>query len=405
MEMKLKAMSLAVSTAAAAFAFAAPASAQISGDVIKIGFITDISGVYSDIDGQGGAEAIKFAIADMGGSINGKKIELVVADHQNKADVAASKSREWFDQQGVDVLIGGTNSGTALAMAKVANEKKKVFIENGAGSARLTNEECSPYTVHYAYDTVALAKGTGSAVVKQGGKSWFFLTADYAFGHSLESDTSNVVKASGGTVVGSVKHALGASDFSSFLLQAQTSKAQIIGLANAGGDFINSVKAANEFGITKTAKLAGLLVFINDVHSLTPKLTQGMYLTDSWYWDTNDETRKFAKRYFEKQKKMPSSLQAADYSAALQYLQAVKAAGTDDSDKVMAQLRKTKFNDVFQKNGYLRADGRVVHDMYLYQVKTPAESKYPWDYYKLVQTIPAEQAWTTKAESKCSAWK
>jgi branched-chain amino acid transport system substrate-binding protein len=403
--MKLKAMSLAVSTAAAAFAFAAPASAQISGDVIKIGFITDISGVYSDIDGQGGAEAIKFAIADMGGSINGKKIELVVADHQNKADVAASKSREWFDQQGVDVLIGGTNSGTALAMAKVANEKKKVFIENGAGSARLTNEECSPYTVHYAYDTVALAKGTGSAVVKQGGKSWFFLTADYAFGHSLESDTSNVVKASGGTVVGSVKHPLGASDFSSFLLQAQTSKAQIIGLANAGGDFINSVKAANEFGITKTAKLAGLLVFINDVHSLTPKLTQGMYLTDSWYWDTNDETRKFAKRYFEKQKKMPSSLQAADYSAALQYLQAVKAAGTDDSDKVMAQLRKTKFNDVFQKNGYLRADGRVVHDMYLYQVKTPAESKYPWDYYKLVQTIPAEQAWTTKAESKCSAWK
>jgi len=405
--MKLKAMSLAVSTAAAAFALAAsaPASAQISGDVIKIGFITDISGVYSDIDGQGGAEAIKFAIADMGGAINGKKIELVVADHQNKADVAASKSREWFDQQGVDVLIGGTNSGTALAMAKVANEKKKVFIENGAGSARLTNEECSPYTVHYAYDTVALAKGTGSAVVKQGGKSWFFLTADYAFGHSLESDTSNVVKASGGTVVGSVKHPLGASDFSSFLLQAQTSKAQIIGLANAGGDFINSVKAANEFGITKTAKLAGLLVFINDVHSLTPKLTQGMYLTDSWYWDTNDETRKFAKRYFEKQKKMPSSLQAADYSAALQYLQAVKAAGTDDSDKVMAQLRKTKFNDVFQKNGYLRADGRVVHDMYLYQVKTPAESKYPWDYYKLVQTIPGEQAWTTKAESKCSAWK
>ncbi|WP_034303944.1 ABC transporter substrate-binding protein [Herbaspirillum sp. RV1423] len=403
--MKLKAMSLAVSTAAAAFAFAAPASAQISGDVIKIGFITDISGVYSDIDGQGGAEAIKFAIADMGGAINGKKIELVVADHQNKADVAASKSREWFDQQGVDVLIGGTNSGTALAMAKVASEKKKVFIENGAGSARLTNEECSPYTVHYAYDTVALAKGTGSAVVKQGGKSWFFLTADYAFGHSLESDTSTVVKASGGTVVGSVKHPLGASDFSSFLLQAQTSKAQIIGLANAGGDFINSVKAANEFGITKTAKLAGLLVFINDVHSLTPKLTQGMYLTDSWYWDTNDETRKFAKRYFEKQKKMPSSLQAADYSSALQYLQAVKAAGSDDGDKVMAQLRKMKFNDMFQKNGYLRPDGRVVHDMYLYQVKTPAESKYPWDYYKLVQTIPAEQAWTTKAESKCSAWK
>ena len=406
--MKLRTMSRAVSTVVAGFALAAmatSASAQISGDAIKIGFITDISGVYSDIDGAGGAEAIKFAIADMGGAINGKKIELLVADHQNKADVAASRAREGFDQQGVNTIIGGTNSGTALAMAKVAAEKKRVFFENGAGSARLTNEECSPYTVHYAYDTVALAKGTGSAVVKQGGKSWFFLTVDYAFGHSLESDTSNVVKASGGTVVGSVKHPLGASDFSSFLLQAQTSKAQIIGLANAGGDFINSVKAANEFGITRTAKLAGLLVFINDIHSLTPKLTQGMYLTDSWYWDTNDETRKFAKRYFEKNKKMPSSLQAADYSAALQYLQAVKAVNSTDSDKVMAQLRKTKFNDVFQKNGYLRPDGRVVHDMYLYQVKTPAESKYPWDYYKLVQTIPGEQAWTTKAESKCAAWK
>ncbi|MDB5774331.1 MAG: transporter permease [Herbaspirillum sp.] len=406
--MNLKKMSLAVSLAVGAvtaMGVAAPASAQISGDVIKIGFMTDISGLYSDIDGQGGAEAIRFAIADMGGAINGKKIELVVADHQNKADVAASKAREWFDQQGVDLLIGGTNSGTALAMAKVASEKKKPFIEIGAGSARLTNEECSPYTVHYAYDTVALAKGTGSAVVKQGGKSWFFLTADYAFGHSLENDTARVVKAAGGTVLGSVKHPLSASDFSSFLLQAQSSKAQIIGLANAGGDFINSVKAANEFGITKTAKLAGLLVFINDIHSLTPKLTQGMYLTDSWYWDTNDETRKFAKRYFEKQKKMPSSLQAADYSSALQYLMAVKAAGSDDADKVMAQLRKTKFNDMYMKNAYLRADGRVVHDMYLFQVKTPADSKYPWDYYKLVQTIPGDEAFTTKAESKCALWK
>jgi branched-chain amino acid transport system substrate-binding protein len=398
-------MALAVTTAAAAFSFATPASAQISGDVIKIGFITDISGVYSDIDGQGGAEAIKMAIADMGGAINGKKIELLVADHQNKADVAASKAREWFDQQGVDVLIGGTNSGTALATAKIAAEKKKVYIQVGAGSARLTNEECSPYTVHYAYDTVALAKGTGSAVVKQGGKNWFFLTADYAFGHSLEADTSTVVKASGGTVVGAVRHPLGASDFSSFLLQAQSSKAQIIGLANAGGDFINSVKAANEFGITKTAKLAGLLVFINDIHSLTPKLTQGLYLTDSWYWDANEETRKWSKRFFEIRKKMPSSLQAADYSSAMQYLMAVKAIGSDDSDKVMAQLRKTKFNDMYQKNGYLRADGRVMHDMYLYQVKAQADSKYPWDYYKLVETIPAEQAWTTKAESKCAAWK
>ena len=404
MNIKLKAISLAVFTTVAC-GLAGSAAAQISGDTVKIGFITDMSSVYSDIDGPGGAEAIRMAIADMGGAINGKKIELLVADHQNKADIASSKAREWFDQQGLDMLIGGTNSGTALAMAKIAAEKKKPFFEIGAGSTRLTNEECTPYTVHYAYDTYALANGTGSAVVKQGGKSWYFLTADYAFGNSLEKDTTAVVKASGGTVLGAVKHPLNASDFSSFLLQAQASKAQIIGLANAGGDMINSVKAANEFGITKTAKLAGLLVFINDIHSLTLKQTQGMYLTDSWYWDQNDESRAWAKRYFSKMKKEPSSLQAADYSAAMQYLTAVKALGTDDGEKVMAQLRKTKFNDMYTKAAYLRPDGRVVHDMTLYQVKTPAESKYPWDYLNKIQTIPAEKAFMSKADSKCAIWK
>ncbi|HEV7617176.1 MAG TPA: ABC transporter substrate-binding protein [Burkholderiaceae bacterium] len=402
--MKLKAITMAVS-AAVAMGFSASASAQISGDVVKIGFITDISGLYSDIDGQGGAEAIKMAIADFGGSVNGKKIEFISADHQNKADIAASKAREWFDQQGVDLLIGGTNSGTALAMSKVAAEKKRPFISIGAGTARLTNEECTPYTIHYAYDTVALAKGTGSAVVKQGGKTWFFLTADYAFGHSLESDTTNVVKASGGTVLGSVRHPLSASDFSSFLLQAQSSKAQILGLANAGGDTINAIKAANEFGITKSMKLAGLLMFINDVHSLTLPLTQNMYLTDSWYWDQNADSRKWAKRYFEKMKKMPSSLQAADYSAAMNYLNAVKAVGTDNPEKVTAQLKATKVNDMYAKGGVIRPDGRMVHEMYLMQVKTPAESKYPWDYYKVVQAIPGDQAFTTKAESKCALWK
>jgi branched-chain amino acid transport system substrate-binding protein len=402
--MKLKAITIAVS-AAVAMGFSASASAQISGDVVKIGFITDISGLYSDIDGQGGAEAIKMAIADFGGSVNGKKIEFISADHQNKADIAASKAREWFDQQGVDLLIGGTNSGTALAMSKVAAEKKRPFISIGAGTARLTNEECTPYTIHYAYDTVALAKGTGSAVVKQGGKTWFFLTADYAFGHSLESDTTNVVKASGGTVLGSVRHPLSASDFSSFLLQAQSSKAQILGLANAGGDTINAIKAANEFGITKSMKLAGLLMFINDVHSLTLPLTQNMYLTDSWYWDQNADSRKWAKRYFEKMKKMPSSLQAADYSAAMNYLNAVKAVGTDNPEKVTAQLKATKVNDMYAKGGVIRPDGRMVHEMYLMQVKTPAESKYPWDYYKVVQAIPGDQAFTTKAESKCALWK
>ncbi|MGV7210999.1 ABC transporter substrate-binding protein [Oxalobacteraceae bacterium A2-2] len=399
----MKRTTLAV--AAACAMGATSVHAQISGDTIKIGFITDMSGLYTDIDGQGGAEAIKMAIADAGGNINGKKIEFISADHQNKADIAASKAREWFDQQGVDMLIGGTNSGANLAMAKVAAEKKKIFISIGAGSARLTNEECTPYTIHYAYDTVALARGTGGAIVKQGGKSWYFLTADYAFGQSLEKDTSDVVKAAGGQVLGSVKHPLSASDFSSFLLQAQASKAQILGLANAGGDAINSIKAANEFGITKGMKLAGLLIFINDVHSLGLNLTQGMYLTDGWYWDLNPDTRAWSKRYFEKMKKEPSMLQAGDYSAASNYLKAVKATGTDNSEKVMAYLKASKVNDMFAKNGEIRPDGRFVHDMYLMEVKKPSESKYPWDYYKLVATIPGAQAYVTKAETKCALWK
>jgi branched-chain amino acid transport system substrate-binding protein len=401
----MKRTALALATSAALFGLAAPASAQISGDTIKVGLLTDLSGVYSDVDGNGGAEAVRMAIADMGGAVNGKKVEFVVADHQNKPDIAASKAREWFDQQGVDMLIGGTNSGANLAMAKIAAEKKKVFISIGAGTAQLTNEQCSPYTVHYAYDTVALARGTGAAVLKQGGKSWYFMTADYAFGQSLERDTTEVVKANGGTVVGSVKHPLSASDFSSFLLQAQASKAQVLGLANAGGDTINSIKAAKEFGITPGMKIAGLLVFINDVHTLGLDATQGMYLTDGWYWDMNADTRAWSKRYFAKMKKEPSMLQAADYSATTQYLNAVKAIGTDDSTKVMAKLKSTKINDMFTKNGVIREDGRMVHDMYLMQVKTKAESKYPWDYYKVVATIPGEQAYTKKAETKCASWK
>jgi branched-chain amino acid transport system substrate-binding protein len=380
------------------------AHAQYSGDVIRIGFITDMSGLYSDIDGPAGADAIRMAIADMGGEVNGKKIELLVADHQNKADIAGAKAREWFDQQGVDMLIGGTNSGTSLAMAAVAAEKHKPFIAVGAGTSALTNERCTPYTIHWAYDTTALAKGTGGAVVKAGGKSWFFLTADYAFGSALQNDTAKVVRDAGGTVIGSVRHPLGASDFSSFLLQAQASKAQILGLANAGGDTVNSIKAANEFGITKTMKLAGLLMFINDVHSLGLKATQGMYLTDSWYWNKSPETRAWSRKFFDKEKRMPSSLQAADYSVALNYLQAVKAVGTDDADKVLAQLHKSKVNDMYAK-GSIRPDGRMVHDMYLMQVKTPAESNEPWDYYRIVATIPGDQAFTTKAESRCALWK
>ena len=400
--MKLNKICAALAACGLAFGMS-PASAQkLSDDKIVIGFITDMSSLYSDIDGPGGVEAIRMAIADMQKEFPGKKIEVVFADHQNKADIASSKVREWIDQSGADVIIGGTNSATALAAAKVATEKKRPYISVGAASSRLTNEDCSPYIVHYAYDTVALAKGTGAAVVKSGGKSWFFLTADYAFGHSLEKDTSDVVKGAGGTVVGAVRHPLSASDFSSFLLQAQNSKAQILGLANAGGDTINSIKAANEFGVTKNMKLAGLLMFINDIHSLGLPTTQGMYLTDGWYWNQSAESRAWARKFFDKMKRMPSMLQAGDYSAVSTYLTAVKAAGTDDADAIMAQLKKQKINDMFAKGGYIRPDGRMIHEMYLMQVKTPAESKEPWDYFKVAQTIPGEDAYQPLAQSRCS---
>lgn len=384
---------------------AANAHAQISDDVIRIGFITDLSGVYSGPDGPGGAEAIKMAIEEMGGEINGKKIELLTADHQNKADIASAKAREWFDQRGLDMLIGGTNSSTALAMSKVAADKKKPIIVVGAGAPALTNEQCTPYTLNYAYDTVAQARGTGAAVVKAGGKTWYFLTADYAFGNALQADTTKVVEAAGGKVVGSVKHPLSSSDFSSFLLQAQSSKAEILALANAGADATNAIKAANEFGLTKTMRLAGMIMFINDIHAMGLPATQGMYLTDSWYWNASDETRAWSQKFFERRKAMPSSLQAADYSAALQYLRAVKATGTDDADRVLAYLRENKLNDLYIKDGVVRPDGRVVHDMVLLQVKTPEESKAPWDYFKVVQTIDGNEAFTKQAESRCALWK
>jgi len=376
------------------------ASAQGTGPV-KIGFITDMSSLYADIDGPAGAEMIKWAVQDFGGKVLNRPIEVLTADHQNKADVASSKAREWMDKENLAMLVGGTNSGTALAMAKVAEEKKRPFLAIGPGSARLTNEACSPYTVHYAYDTVSLAKVAGTALIKAGYKSWFFLTADYAFGASLEADATTVIKANGGTVVGSVKHPLNASDFSSFLLQAQGSKAQILALANAGGDFTNAMKAAKEFGINKTMKIAGLLVFINDVHSLGLANTEGLQLADSWYWNQDDASRKFAKRFFDKYKRMPSSLQAADYSVTTQYLKAVQAAGTTDSDKVMTTLKSMKIDDFYNK-GHIRADGRMIHDMYLFQVKTPKESTTPWDYYKVVAKVPGDQAFTTPAESKCA---
>ena len=398
--MKLRTLSASMMLASAGL-LAQPALANVSDNVIRIGFITDMASVYSDIDGAGGVEAARMAIADAGGAINGMKIELVFADHQNKADVAAARAREWFDQQKIDMLIGGTNSGVNLALAGIAAERKKPFFAIGAAASDLTGAQCTPYTVHWAYDTVALARGTGSAVVKAGGKTWYFLTADYAFGHALERDTANVVKAAGGQVVGQVRAPLNSSDFSSFLLQAQSSKAQILGLANAGGDTINSIKAANEFGIGKTMKMAGLLIFINDIHSLGLSVTQGMQFTDGWYWDQNEETRAWSKRFEARVKRKPSMIQAGDYSAVSFYLNAVKATGSDDGDTVMKWMKSNKVNDMFAKNGYVREDGRMVHDMFLMEVKKPSESKYPWDYYKQIAVLPGEEVFTKLSESTC----
>ena len=396
--MKVKALLLGVMAAG----LVAGAQAQkLSDNAVRIGFITDMSGLYADLDGNAGAVAIQMAIDDFKAKNPGWTIELMTADHQNKADIASAKAREWFDQKGMDLLIGGTNSAASLAMKTVAAEKKKPFISIGAGSSALTNEECTPYTIHYAYDTYAQANVTGAAVVRAGGKNWYFLTADYAFGKQLEGDTAAVVTANGGKVLGDIRHPLNASDFSSFMLQAQASGAQILGLANAGGDTINSIKAANEFGVTKTMKLAGLLMFINDIHTLGLPVTQGMYMTSAWNWTQSPESRAWAQRFFEKVKREPSSLQAADYSAATQYLLAVKAAGTDDGDAVMAQLKKMRINDMFAKDGYVRVDGRMIHDMRLEQVKTPQESKEPWDYVKVVEVVAGEKAFRPLSESKC----
>jgi branched-chain amino acid transport system substrate-binding protein len=381
-------------------AFSVPTVSAGPNEVV-IGDIDDLSGLYADVIGPGGIEAAKMAIADFGGTVLGKKIVFLSADHQNKPDIGSAKFREWADQQGLNMLIGGSNTGVSIAMAKVAAEKKVPFMAIGAAGASLTNADCTAYTVHYAYDTTALANGTASAITQGGGKTWYFLTADYAFGTQLQDAATKVVNANGGKSVGAVRVPLSASDFSSFLLQAQGSKAQVLGLSNAGADFTNSLKAANEFGITKTMKPAALLAFISDIHSLGLKTAQGLILTTGWYWDLNDKTRAFGKRFFDKMKKEPTMNQAAYYSATITYLTAVKAAGTTDSDKVMEQLRKMKINDMFTDNGYIRADGVMVHDMYVMQVKTPAESKYPWDYYKVIKKMSGEEAFGPLSASTC----
>jgi len=377
---------------AAALSAGLASTASAAGEEIVIGDIDDLSGVYADVLGAGGIEAIKMAIADFGGTVLGKKIVVLSADHQNKPDIGASKFREWADQNGLNVLMGGSNTGVNLAMAKVAGAKKVPLFVIGAAGASLTNEDCNAYTVHYVYDTTSLANGTASAIVNAGGKTWFYLTADYAFGTQLQAAASKVVEAHGGKNVGGVRVPLGSADFSSFLLQAQSSGAQVLGLANAGTDFSNSLKAANEFGITKTMKPAALLAFISDIHSLGLATAQGLYLTTGWYWDLSPETRAYGKRYFAKMNKEPTMDQAGIYSATLTWLKAVKAVGTTDPDRVMAELHKAKINDEFAQGGYIRADGLMVHEMYVMQVKTPQESKYPWDYYKVIKKMSGEEA-------------
>ena len=381
----------------------APAMAQLSDDMVKIGVGTDMASLYSDINGQGAVVAAQMAIDDFGGKVLGKKIEFISGDIQNKADVAATMAGRWYDDEKVDVILGSGASSSSIATMNVAKEKKRVYLAPDPASSDITGKLCNAYTVHWVYDTAALANVTGSAIVKTGGKTWFFITADYAFGHALERDVSNVVKKAGGSVLGSVKAPINTSDFSSYLLQAQASKAQIIGLANAGGDTINTIKQAAEFGIVKGGqKLAGLLVFISDVHSLGLKQAQGLRLTTAYYWDLNDKTRAFAKRFAEKYKgRMPTMVQAGFYSATLRYLQVVKETGTDKAETVMAKLKSEKWDDPVFGPSYIRADGRNMHEMYLFEVKTPSESKGPWDYYKLLAKVPAEQAFRPLDEGGC----
>jgi len=382
--------------------FVALAQDKISDGVVKIGILEDMSNIYADITGVGAVTAAKMAVEEFGGKVLGKPIEVVAADHQNKPDIASAVVREWFDIQHVDALMDVAASATALAVIEVAKTKNKIVVLNGPGATRITNDACTPISIHYTYDNYALAHGTGAATVKAGYDTWFFLTADYAFGHDLEQTTSTFVRAGGGRVLGSVRVPINTLDFSSALLQAQSSKAKVVGLANAGADTTNTIKQAAEFGTVRGGqKLAGLLVFINDVNTLGLQAAQGMLLTNAYYWDRNEESRAWAQRYFQRMSKMPNMTQAGIYSATTHYLKAVEAAGSDATQAVMEKMRSTPISDFFVKDGKIRDDGRMVHEMYLYEVKKPEESKGAWDYYKLVATIPADQAFQPLSESKC----
>ena len=398
----MKGLKKAISLAVAAGLLSSTAQAAISDDEIRIGYLADMSGTYRDLSGPGGLEALKMAVEDFGGEVNGKKIVIFNADDLNKPDVGANTVRQWIDEKNVDVVTGLVATSVVMAVNKIVEQENKLALISGSASSSLTNEYCSPNHIHWVYDTYAFSNGTARAVLQEGGKDWFILAADYAFGHSLEADITNVVETGGGKVVGKVRHPFPSNDFSSYILQAQGSGAEVVALANAGADMVNALQTASQFGLTQSGqKLAGMVVFLNDVHSMGLDVTQGLMLTTGWYWDMNDETREWAQRYHKRVGRMPSMTHAGVYSSTLHYLNAVKETDSDDSQVVRAKMIETPINDMFAKNGVLREDGRMVHDMYLAQVKTPAESKSEWDLYKILRTIPADQAYRPLAQSQC----
>lgn len=391
----------AQTAAAAALVAAMGAQAQVSDQVVRIGLLTDMSGPYSSAGGRGTEIAARMALEDWGDKVAGARVELLVADHQNKADIAAGRAREWAEREKVDAYLELINSAVAMAVSDIAKRNNKVALIIGGGTTQLTNEACHPGVVHYAYDTYAMATGTANALMDEGYQTWFFVTADYAFGHSLERDVSNVVKKRGGKILGSVRHPHPTTDFSSFMLQAQSSGAEVIALANAGPDFANAVRSANEFGITQKQQAAGMIATLAETHAMGLDISQGLYLTTAFYWDRDEASREWSKRFFERAGFMPNMFHSGTYSALTNYLKAIEKAGSDDRDAVITAMRNMSLDDFYISNGKLREDGRVVHDMYLAQIKSPKESKYPWDYYRIVRTIPGDSAFMPLSESKC----
>jgi len=400
--MKHSALSILLSAAIAMAAAPVPAAQdKVSDEVVRIGVLTDLSGIYSEIGGQGSVVAAQMAVEDFGGKVLGKPVEVVSADHQNRVDIGAKTAIEWYERGGVDMITDVLNSAVAIVVSQVAAKRRHIVMVTGAATTQLTNESCTPYTIHHTYDTYALAHGTGGALVKEGGNVWAFLTADYPFGHSLERETAAVVRASGGKVLGAARHPFNVKKLDPYLLRLEASDAKIIGLANAGGDAVKAIKAASALGVTKHQSIAALLLFISDIHDLGLPTAQGMFVTSAWYWNLNDATRAFARRFYARTKRMPTMVQAGTYSSVTMYLNGVRATGTDDADAVMTWMKSTLHSDVFGKNMQVRADGRLVHDMYLVQVKKPSESKAEWDYYDMRRIIPGAEAFQPLSASRC----